>query len=611
MKKNLRFVPLIIVAVAIVVAAVTLVVYEGNLLWKVQELNLFLHTSLFFRQQMVVAGGLLSWAGSYFTQFFYHPWLGVAILMAWWILLVALMAKAFSIQAKWLTLLLIPLALLLIANVFLGYWIYCLKLRGCFFVPVIGTTAAVALVWLFRKLPGKWYLRALMVVLTVVVTYPLMGFYGLLAALLMAVISWRLHDMGSSQRITVTVVALLSIIAVPLLYYRLVYYQTNIDNIYWMALPLFGLEEYYPLYYIPYILLVAFLVVLAATYSRRSWGDGVRRWVVWSLAQVGIIAIVAAAVWQFWYKDYNFHKELAMMHSLEQFDWQGVIEEAAEQEEEPTRAIIMMRNLALWRLGCEGDMMYKYRWGSQKSNAPFLVRMTQVAGRIVYFNYGMLNYCYRWCLEDGVEYGWRAEYLKYMSRCAILNGEYQVARKYLNLLKNTSFHRSWAEEQERYLGNPKAVRESDEYGMVCHMAGTHDQLSSDNSFVEMFLMHQLAAVNSDDPILQEQSLIASLWMKDIPMFWPKFFRYAELHPGKHMPLHYQEAAYLYGHLENKVDISGMPFDQEVVRTYDAFMARAQQLSGSMTEEMMRDNMRSQFGHTFFFEYFLNRNQKIY
>ena len=98
--------------------------------------------------------------------------------------------------------------------------------------------------------------------------------------------------------------------------------------------------------------------------------------------------------------------------------------------------------------------------------------------------------------------------------------------------------------------------------------------------------------------------------KDIGLFWPHFFDYARLHPTEHMPRHYQEAAYLYGHLENEVDISRMPFDEQVKRDYQEFMAMAQQYPG-MKEEQLRPIMYPRFGKTFYFEYFLIRNQKLY
>ena len=77
-----------------------------------------------------------------------------------------------------------------------------------------------------------------------------------------------------------------------------------------------------------------------------------------------------------------------------------------------------------------------------------------------------------------------------------------------------------------------------------------------------------------------------------------------------MPRHYQEAAYLYGHLEHQVDISHMPFDQEVIDNYNAFMDLAQRCRG-MSEEEMRPIFYPKFGHTFYYEYFLIRNQKLY
>ena len=77
-----------------------------------------------------------------------------------------------------------------------------------------------------------------------------------------------------------------------------------------------------------------------------------------------------------------------------------------------------------------------------------------------------------------------------------------------------------------------------------------------------------------------------------------------------MPKHYQEAAYLYGHLENQIDISRMPFDKDVVDNYNGFMEMAQRFQG-MTEEQMRPLFYPRYGHTFYYEYFLIRNQKLY
>ena len=120
---------------ALIVIAFALLYVEADLLWKVQQYSLFLNSSLFFKQQMVVSGGMLSYLGAFFTQFFYYPWMGVLLLFGWWLLLMWLTKRAFCIPDRWVVLTLIPLAILLINNMDLGYWIYNMKLRGTFLYP--------------------------------------------------------------------------------------------------------------------------------------------------------------------------------------------------------------------------------------------------------------------------------------------------------------------------------------------------------------------------------------------------------------------------------------------------------------------------------------------
>lgn len=603
---------------ALVVVGYGLVAFESEYLWKAQELNLFLDTPLFLRQQMVTSGWLLTWLGTWLTEFFYHPWIGVTLLCGLWAVLMVVTGRALRVSLSWSAVLLVPVALLLLTDVGLGYWIYYLKLRGHFFAATIGIITVMAFVWLFRVIPMRYYLRTVFLALATIVLYPLIGFYGLLFALLCAVLSWRMSDMNTTAKVITTVVAAVVIAAVPLVYYRYVFCQTNIVNIYWTGLPLFIYGKETPQYYIPYYLLVAYLIIVSALY-RVKFPKAFSRPLVWVACHIVLIAGLTWGVCHFWYTDFNFHKELRMQRCMEECDWEGILQEARDQKVEPTRAIVMMRNLALFRLGRQGDEMYHYPTGAAASDTPLPLNMTQVVGRSIYYNYGMLNFCYRWCLEDGVELGWRVEYMKYLVRCALVNGEQRVARKYIDLLRHTRYYRDWAESMAAFLDdNPKSGQQSSEerlrsdknFAPIFHMLSYDDELASDNALVEHFLMNKFARTNSEDTLYQEQSLIAALWTKDIQTFWPHFFHYANLHPNVHMPRHYQEAAYLYGHLENEVDVSRMPFDEQVVRDYNEFMAMAQQYHG-MSEEQLRPIMYPRFGRTFYFEYFLVRNQKLY
>ena len=50
--------------IVLLVVAVVLVRFEGDMLWKIQQYNLFLYSPLFFKQMMVVPGGMLSYLGA-------------------------------------------------------------------------------------------------------------------------------------------------------------------------------------------------------------------------------------------------------------------------------------------------------------------------------------------------------------------------------------------------------------------------------------------------------------------------------------------------------------------------------------------------------------------
>ncbi|MBR4898082.1 MAG: hypothetical protein IKZ48_04780 [Prevotella sp.] len=614
-EQRLRFYPLLLVLVALVAAFVVVLNNESEYLFCVEEMNLFLYTPLFFKQQLVVAGGLLTYLGTYFTQFLFVPWLGTLLLCLWCGLLVWLTKRTFCVSRWWSALLLVPIALVLLTDFGVGYWVYMLKLRGFFFITVIGLSMAVASVWAWRVLLKhvsrlSFPVSLLFMVFAAVVLYPLAGFYGLLAIVLMALVGWRLEQMTLKWKISQTVLALLLVFFVPLVFYRNVFYETNVDDIYRQALPLFESVELYTQYYWPYGLLCAFFILLAV-FFRSEWSlRWVRKPIVWVLLQVLVIGGTVWGCWHYWYKDANFHRELQMDKALENCDWEGMLSIAASCDEEPTRFIWMYKNLALFRLGRVGDEMYNYRNGSSMPNAPFTVPMVVQGGKQLYLYYGLPNYCYRWCMEDGVEFGWRTIYLKYLTRSALVNGETTLAKKFIDLLKKTRYHREWAEHYEHFVTYPDDMKKDPELGGILPLLDHEDLLASDQSVVETFLLTLLSSQNTSSPLKSELAMSAALQQKDIPTFWRAFYNYIQLHPDGPMPRHYQEAAFMFGNLEKTVDISRMPFDPSIPATYKEFMQAAQQYAG-MNEEQLAKVMRSRFGNTYYFDYFLMRGLKTY
>ena len=635
---------------------------EGEILFRAQELNLWLPGDTFYQTFSLYPGGWLSWAGSYLTDFFFHPALGVTLLMIAWGLLMAMLSWLYRLRG-WQLLLtsLVPL-MLLAAFSQTGYWLFYQKLHGHLWVPTLGISLSVLAALVCHKVSSLlspiWgtLLRCLLLFPLAWYGYQAMGAWSFAAVFLTAFPTSPARVYSQRRWLRALLLFLPIVLAagllwyVPRLAYDTVYEQTLFDEIYRAGMPCFrnGAADLHVYRRAYYLLAFSFLPLMATGWIPQSLQSR-KPWRIAAPLLGGLLLCGAATfVHDRWNRDQNLHIEVAMSNAIDRNDWQGTLHAltggTVTDSIAPTRAIVMMKNLALFRLGRAGDDMFNYPEGSRLQNVDeyykygdlmypdsvFLhtdpnaletsklrhrwnIRLSQIAGKKMYYNYGKLNFCYRWCMEDAVEFGWRVDELKMMALCAMLKEENTVARKYLNLLKQTRYHRAWAEEHEKFVGDFKAMREDAVLRPITYLMQVGDRLDGDNTLIELYLLQTFANGNGVDPYYQEMTLISAMLMKDIDLFWPRFMGYATMHKDEkdfHMPRHYQEAAYLYGQLENKVDISQMPFDPSVKQTYERFMAfNSQPHIAPLSEEKKAEVFKPQFGHTFYYFYFLRRNQK--
>ena len=600
--------PIALWLLTLTVLAIIMLSFEADLLWKVQQHNVFLNTSLFFRQMMAMPGGMLSYLGAFFTQHFYYPWVGVILMCGWWLLLMWLTKRTFNIPDRWTVVTVIPVAILLVANMDMGYWVYFMKMPGYFYAATIGTTAATALLWAFRSLPENKWIRSAFIFVAALAGYPLLGVYALAATALMAVLAWRLSK-EKSTNIILSVIALLSIIAIPLLYYRYVYVGTNSNDIYRVGIPVFGIVDSYPNYYIPYYILGLFFLLVSVVYStdRSERTIKTKDWIL----QGCVFAAVAGCVYHFWYKDANFHHELRMQRCIEQADWEGVVEEGEKQDGEPTRAIVMMHNLALSRLGRQCDEMYNFPKGSKRPNSPLPVYMFNVAGRMMLYQYGAMNECHRICMEEGVEYGWNVEQLRDLARTAMFNKEKQTARKFLDILRQTTYYGGWADHMESLLNDPQALAKDAETGPVSRMMHYTDRLDAVEGKVENALMTTLAEHDADDIYFQEQAVLAAMWTRNPDLFWPRFDHYVQLNGEENMPPRiFQEAAWLFANMQGQEGLDEWSLEPDVQENFSGFMRLLQQYKQAPTPSN-RKYIYDYYGKTYYFEFFFLRDITYY
>ncbi len=650
MRKHIFTIAACTVVALIAAMGILLFVQESEVLFRLQELSLFLPTRLFYETSCRYPGGTLTWLAAYMTQFFHHPAVGTALLTVAWMAVAGLCVWVFRLRRGWTLFAVLPPMALLAALVQTGYWMYCMKLQGHPWVPTLGILLSLLLQipTLLHIGRNAWVRLAWMVVVSFA-GYPLMGAWSFLAVMLIAV----RHYTGDTrtQRIVLPIAAVALTLVVPQLYYQWAYAQVERQQVYLAAMPSFqyGVSDMGEFRWAYYALALSFVPMTLAGWLRNAR----ERWVL-LCAAIGL-GIGAWGVNNRWYKDTNFRKEVLMTNQIERLDWEGVLRTMRSRElgetMPPTRLMVMMKNLALFRLGRAGDEMFRYPEGAEQyclcgrhldtrhtaqgdtivhqgtdgdfGHPACPVRITQVGGKMLYYFYGKEQFCYRWCMEDGVEFGWNANVLKYMAKTSLITKDWNVAQKYIDMLKQTRYHRDWALKHEAMIRNPKAMEQNEEMTSILPMSQFPDRLDGDMTLVELYLLKTFSSGTGADRYYQEMTLICSLIMKDINLFWPRFLQYVNMHQkeeGFRVPTHYQEAAYLYCMLEpqresvmwpgltNAQAAERIPFDVQVKQRYTDFMNFNTQC-GSMTEEQKKHAFFPRFGDTFYYFYFLVRNQK--
>ena len=609
-------------------AAYYLITENSDTLFMAQSRSLFYNSEIHFKECMQLPAGLLFFIGGFLTQFFYIPALGAAILIFLWVVIALITKKAFNIRNLLMPLNLVVPFMLLVSVIDLGYWIYYIKFIGYYFVPTLGLLLVVS--WAALRLPkkGLW---------TVIpaLTYPLFGIYSLLCMAITGLQGVKgkngndekTHSMqGKWYLMNVAFPFVLAFIT-PILWFR-AYSELAIENAWISGFPIFEAEEASSwILSMPFIIAIVWLFILAIP-KPAKWtnlvADKLSSNRLSLLCSTIIFVALAFITHKANFDNYNYHAEMRMYNAAEDYDWDKILLESAKLPGDATREMVILKNIALFNKGTVGTQFFHYNNMGEK---PYVrdslkVHMVQTAAPLLYMFHGKVNFSTRWCIENSVEYGYSYNNLRILAICALVNEEYKLARKYLDILSNTLFQKKWAEHympatSKTYMLNQNNIQKyypelANIIDLQRHMGSV---LDGDNGIPEMYLINYFSrSLNKDSKYFQEMTLVYALVQKDIQLFWPRFIQYAYLNSDKTMPIHYQEAAYLYGKLEpQSMDISRMPFDQQqIVARYERFNQTAQSLLNSgLDTKQVGETMKAAYGDTFWWFYFFCRDITSY
>ncbi len=607
----------IIVTVTVAVLGVYhLIVRNSDMLYMAQSKDFFSFDSTFRADCMHTPGGFISWVSSFLTQFFFHPSLGASIMVVIWVVSIWLSKFTFRVKMAWMAVLAIPAVCLLVSTIDTGYWLYYCKQTGYWFYGTLGYLFTNLLV-LFHSCFKKKF-DCIFVTFLIAVTYPFLGWYTLLALLYVAVLSLchMKTDDSLASKMLLPLIPLVLIGITPLVCYQF-YSGVRFEDMWMAGFPVFendNVTSFTPS--IPFIVLAAVPLLFPVLPKKVENSTGM----TWGITLVTTAVLVLSWLWveKSDFQNYNYHAEMRMYRAAEEQDWDKVLDEMSNIPGDASREMVLFKNIALMNKGEMGTKMFKYNnMGEPPTNGfdTLRVHMVQTAAPLIYYYHGKTNFALRWSIENSVEFGYDYDHLKILARCALVNGEMEMAKRYLNILQSTLYYRDWAERLMPITEKPELIKKFKEFDSVRELRdhmGT--VLDGDNGLCEMYLLTYFSqTMNKDSKLLQELTLNYALIQKDIQLFWPRFFLYAQMHQGEPMPIHYQEAAILYGNLEpESADISTMPFQEEVKKSYEGFHNMTQSLlQAGLDSDAIGEATKSTYGNTFYWFYFFCRDVHSY
>ncbi len=584
---------------------------HADALFMAQGRSLWLSDTDFLRECMSRPAGLLAYCALWINQFFFHVNVGIAWLTAIWVALSLVLIRVGRVPMALSPLAVAPVVCLLGFNVSLGYWMYEVRYAAIYVMPSLGLLCAVLLAWLARV--DRWAVTA---VVAGVVAYPLVGVFASVALLMVAVMCLTTYG---RRGVVSAVVALLMAVASPMAWCR-AYDTVNGDDAFIMGLPSFSQqgavnsEMMTPLY------CALASVVIMMLLCRVPAKAVARRWAV-ALIAVVVMAGGVVGVNRLNYNNKVFLTECKVYHDIEEQRWDEALMSISGAGDTISRQLIVMKNIALFNTGRLGDIMYDFDdvGFTPTMNDSLRVSMIITAAPLIYFNHGMMNFARRWCIEETVERGMNVDALKVLTRTALVTGELAVARKYIEILRRTLFHRDWAERYEPLSRSAARVAKSGELATVRELyRALPNVVATDNGLCEKFILDTYSHLRPTTSRKQaELSLAYAMMSKNIQRFWPRYLQYRSMLAGQPMPKNYQEAAFLYGMLEPQTAPNpqqfGLTFDMEtIVGRYKTFQQTADQMfQTGMDEKAVGRALINDYGNTFWWTYFFVRDSKYY
>lgn len=472
-----------------------------------EQLQLFLFDGDYFCERISEPGGLARYVAEFLVQFYNGAAIGALIIALLFMLVQRLTWLLMRAKSHYL-LSFLPALMLWYAmgdeNVMLTY------------VIALVMALSVALAWTWWCAGIALWKKLIVALVAIPVLYWLIGPMVLLVALVM--MPW--------------------LVAVPAVVYALTLMLLSAQ---WLPFPMtrvmLGVSYYRVPATLPYMLMAIPVAILLLTWFAKCLPQP-RKWVRYAEALVFAILILVPQAYGFDKKKYDL---IEYDYLVRVGDWNAIIKKAEKQMPDLPMSV-SATNLALAKTNQLGDRAFDFFQRGTEGLLPRFERnfaTAQLTGEI-YFNLGLVNTAQRFAFEamEAIpNYNKSARVVKRLAETNLINGQYEVARKYLKILEKTVFYRPWAQRIMAMLGDENAINRHPLYGMLRQYRLNDDFLFSERELDK--ICGQLFIHNQQNQMAAQYLLMMPLLDGDVSRFM-NYVQYVQNRIA-YNPRHCQEA----------------------------------------------------------------------
>lgn len=536
-----------------------------------EQMQLFRFGWDYFRESIAVPGGLSDWIGGFLTQFFYYAPVGSFILAGLLGLIQMLVWK--NLEHK--TFAAYPLTFLPSAAMFLF-----LCDENALVTAAVSIIAALSTVMGLMKI-RRTGIRCIIAIALMPAMYMLLGSMYILAPAVLAIRSFCRKE-NRKIAIVFSAAALIMLIAIPSV--------ARTFSPYPMERLVFGIHYHRYHHAIPLLAWAAVLLVpasmLLSAVIRKD------RMMLLSLS----IAVIPLGILAPKFIDMNKERLFGYDFMVRMGQWNKILM-TSDRHTPDSPIAVECTNLALAKTGHMASDMFSFFQNGPAGLLPEFTRdhFSPVPTGAIYYHLGMINTAQTFFFEaqEGIpDFQKSARLTQALVRTNLINGDYEVARKYVNALKQTIFYRKWAKDTEKLLDSPDLIGKVPEYAYLRSVRmKDHDIMFSQEELDSMLGL--LFVENSSNTMAMDYLLGWCLLRKDLS----RFFECHRLLEKGYDARHYQEAVLLYWALTHGGP-EGMPgfITQKVTSDFTRFISLVQ----SGRDEA---SLEKEFGKTYWFYYY--------